>query len=212
MGRRLVKFLLCSLCVHFALFWALWHTGPAKWGTARNADSLVASASPLRVTIAAPKKTPVPQPTLPVEKSAHPTPAELPLTTPEVQPPETRDLVNATSQNYVPTGLLTRLPRPVTHIDLNTAAINEVAIAGEIKLTILINVNGAVDEVIASAEDENTREFADRVAERFKYARFMPGEINGKAVKSELRISVVGGSVDTSGADLLSTRDRDGGI
>lgn len=212
MGRRLVKFLLCSLCVHFALFWALWHTGPAKWGTARNADSLVAAASPLRVTIAIPKKTALPQATLPIEKAAGPTPAALPLTTPEAQAPETRGLADATSPNYMPTGLLTRLPRPVTQIELNTAAINAVAIAGEIKLTILINVNGTVDDVIASVKDENAREFADRVAERFKEARFIPGEINGKAVKSELHISVVGENADTSGADLRGTRDRAGGI
>lgn len=73
------------------------------------------------------------------------------------------------------------------------------AVTGNITLTVFINADGTVADVISSIETENAREFADRVAARFKGARFSPGEINRKAVKSKLHITVVGEELDTPG-------------
>lgn len=97
----------------------------------------------------------------------------------------------ATVEDYLPAGGLTRLPAPLSEIDLNLPAINGIEVAGQIDLTILIDAKGMVADVISSVEAEHLRALSERVAARFKSARFIPGEINGIAVKSRLQITVV---------------------
>lgn len=94
-------------------------------------------------------------------------------------------------QDYFPMGRLTRRPFPLADIDLDDTALDEVAVEGSIELTILVDVDGSVVRVTASANRDNAREFADRIAARFQSVRFSPGEIDGKAVKAELQITVV---------------------
>ena len=89
--------------------------------------------------------------------------------------------------NYSAVGRLTRLPEPVVDIDLNVAGINDIADAGKIEMTILVNEAGIVIDVIPVIGSESARAFVERVAQRFKSTRFTSGEINGKAVKSQVR-------------------------
>ncbi|MGV3741388.1 MAG: hypothetical protein ACO1NO_03650, partial [Burkholderiaceae bacterium] len=98
----------------------------------------------------------------------------------------------ADMSDYLPIGRLTRLPMLIGEIDLNVPDISAVAIGRELILTIMINTDGTVAAVESTDESEDARVFAQRVAERFKHARFVPGEIDGIAVKSQLRIVVVG--------------------
>jgi hypothetical protein len=93
--------------------------------------------------------------------------------------------------DYYSVGQLTRLPVPVAPIDLNESAFNGSGFAGTIELTILILANGLVSEVVTSSENDDARTFAELVAARFRNARFVPGEINGTAVNSRLRVTVV---------------------
>ncbi|MDB5762388.1 MAG: hypothetical protein JWQ21_1383 [Herminiimonas sp.] len=102
-----------------------------------------------------------------------------------------RDSALLPNQDYLPLGRLTRLPVPVADIDLNVAEISDVALPGTIELTVLINADGTVADVVMPIKNERTRVFADRVAERFKSARFIPGEMDGRAIKSRLEITVV---------------------
>ncbi|MDQ9169781.1 energy transducer TonB [Oxalobacteraceae bacterium R-40] len=94
-------------------------------------------------------------------------------------------------QEYVTTGKLTRLPAPIAEIDLDVDEVKEVAVAGSVRLRILINADGTVAEVLSADDDEALRVFSERVAGIFKRTRFTPGEINGRAVKAQLEINVV---------------------
>ncbi len=96
-----------------------------------------------------------------------------------------------TLPEYLDTGRLTRLPAPATEVDLNIAELQAMSLTGFVKLTILIEANGTVSHVLSSAENDDLRDFAQQVAEIFKRARFIPGEVNGKPVRSQLDITVV---------------------
>jgi len=99
-------------------------------------------------------------------------------------------------RDYVIAGRLTRLPVPITDIDLNVAGINDSDVTGKVELTVLVDGAGAVVDVIPAIEMESARAFAERIAARFRIARFKPGEINGKAVNAQLRITVVSESIE----------------
>ena len=93
--------------------------------------------------------------------------------------------------DYAIAAQLTRLPQLLSSIDLNVPSMNESTYHGKISLRILINADGTVDEVLTSIDTEQARDFADRVATQFQNARFKPGEVRGRAVKSQLQITVV---------------------
>jgi hypothetical protein len=99
--------------------------------------------------------------------------------------------VSESHQDYVTTGKLTRLPTPIAEIDLDVDEVKEVAVAGSVRLRILINADGTVAEVLSADDDESLRAFSERVAGIFKRTRFTPGEIDGRAVKAQLEINVV---------------------
>jgi len=113
--------------------------------------------------------------------------------------PKTNEEINSVKQvsekqsfsGYFLPDRLTRLPTPLTDIDLNATEIDEVALEGEIELTLLIDADGTVTDILTSVDQDNARIFADRVAARFQNARYSPGEINGTAVRSQLRIKIV---------------------
>ena len=75
-------------------------------------------------------------------------------------------------------------------------------------MTILVNEAGIVIDVIPVIGSESARAFVERVAQRFKSTRFTPGEINGKAVKSQVRITVVSENLPVSMSDEQNTPVR----
>jgi hypothetical protein len=95
------------------------------------------------------------------------------------------------AEEYALSGRLTSLPTPLADIDLNTSSINSGSFAGKTELTLLIGANGIVDEVITASEPEEARAFLEQVAVRFKNTRFKPGEIDGRAVKSRLQVTII---------------------
>ncbi len=111
------------------------------------------------------------------------------------------EIADADANSYLTAGRLTRLPVPVADIDLNVAGINDIADVGKIEMTILVNEIGIVVDVIPAIELDSAHAFAERIAQRFKDARFIPGEINGKVVKSQLHITVVSENLPLSMTD-----------
>lgn len=97
----------------------------------------------------------------------------------------------STNQDFVTVDSLTRMPVPVTNIDLDVAEIRDLAAASAVSLAILIDADGSVIDVINMHTEPSSKLFAEKVAEVFRRARFVPGEINGKAVKARLEINVV---------------------
>lgn len=95
------------------------------------------------------------------------------------------------SSGYMPSGRLTRAPHALTDIDLNADDISHTGFAGEVVLTLLIEPDGSVADVLVPTDDADAAAFAELVAARFRSARFSPGEIDGRPVRSELRIKVV---------------------
>lgn len=98
-------------------------------------------------------------------------------------------------QDYSTAGTLTRLPSPITNIDLDVADVKEVAVPGSVRLTLFIDADGMVTQVISASEDDALHAFSTHVAEIFKRARFTPGEVNGMAVKAQLEIEIVSESM-----------------
>lgn len=99
--------------------------------------------------------------------------------------------------DYHTPGRLTRLPFPLAEIDLNEAAIDEVAIEGSVELTVSVNEDGTVANVSTANKNENVRRFVDRIGALFLTVRFSPGEIDGKAVKAQFKIEVVSEALTT---------------
>jgi hypothetical protein len=205
MSARIKFFLLCSMLMHAAAAWALLWNSAAEQGTARTSTSKISVSAITAVRLAGP--TMVPESSLQQLSS---------LRLQEVAGPENDQnaasetssrqaplaeqpaLADATDMSdYLPVGRLTRLPVPIGEIDLNVPDISAAAVGGELILTIMINADGTVAAVESTIESEDGRVFAQRVTERFKHARFAPGEIDGAAVKSQLRIVVVGEEMPT---------------
>jgi hypothetical protein len=187
MTVRPLGFLLCSLGLHLALFW------PAPRGTGPFESGVVhaRSVAPVSVQLIAERKPePAPQPA-PVTKAEPPT--------------ATKDTNNASKQSappaapaYQPQGRLTRVPAPMPGTDLT---VEPLPFSVKIEFTVLVDARGAVADVTYPPQPGRlTRVFADRVVERLKTARFTPGEIDGKPVPSELKMTIVTEQLPTSDA------------
>lgn len=110
--------------------------------------------------------------------------------------------VPQTRESYSPSGRLTRMPSPVTNIDLNIAEIDAAAMTATIELTVLVRADGTVADVSTFVQDDKARHFADLIASRFLSARFSPGEIDGKAVNAEFKAIVISEPISNPSADL----------
>ncbi|MBC3870493.1 energy transducer TonB [Undibacterium oligocarboniphilum] len=191
MNARLLKFLLCSLALHLTCLWIFWRGDFAPYGTVKTLPGKVTAPSGLTIRIVASSKNQ--NPAIPVP-SKEEVPAETHDSSVNIKNSNEQAKLqteNVLSENYFPAGSLTRLPEPVTDIDLNIPAIDEVAVAGKTELTLLIDSDGTVVNVLESGENEDEWAFSRLIAQHFRNARFIPGEINGKAVKSALKITVI---------------------
>lgn len=93
--------------------------------------------------------------------------------------------------DYMPAERLTRQPMLLDEIDLSAPSLQEGAIEGEIDLVILIESSGLVSEVIAGTPGTEAVMYVEMLRDRFRKARFLPGEIDGRAVRSALKIIVI---------------------
>lgn len=196
MSSRFIQFSLGSLCLHFAVFWLIVYAEPFQHGLTLGTNQAVPA---LAVRIIAPALDQPPfsqQESMGTERSDAPQPSveKIPelIPAPITEPVAIARRTEAVEfQDYLSTGQLTRLPAPLADIDLNVAEISDLAFTGETQITLLIDEKGVVTDIRSSTETEDARRFIERVAERFRNAQFRPGEINGKAVKSRLKIAVI---------------------
>jgi hypothetical protein len=196
---RRIPFILCTIALHLIALWWSWQHVSGE-GLASHTDSKGSGASVLNIHFVQHQHTP-PQTAKssvsPDAGSRFPEPAVitspmsetdlLPVGYETTQPTEdTRESVE-----YVSSGRLTRLPTPLEDIDLDLPDISGIAANGMVEMTLFIDSSGSVADVLALADTEDLRLFSNLVAERFRKARFAPGEINGRPVKSQLKITVV---------------------
>jgi hypothetical protein len=188
---------LCSASLHLASVGMCWEGDVVETGMATG----VLTSNPMHIAYIT---------ILPENMSKPPSEAwdgqmqalENTTTTPLLHRPEDTDVAKskqepttqqqeAVPSGYLSAGRLTRAPRPVTDIDLNDPALNNLAFTGELELTLLIDVDGTVANVVIPVQSGSGENFANHIAERFRHARFSPGEIDGKRVRSEMKIKVV---------------------
>lgn len=194
MSARLVLFCICSVLLHLATILLLFNSEKFAADYSQSRPAPAAHANALIVNLLhfeKPLATPILQ--APVAPLAFTTPADSPraeVMPTAVQPPmPPREL--EPDSGFAKAGTLTRRPLPVDDVDLDVRAIDEVAITTTIELTVLVDVDGTVAGVSTAVDDPTAKIFAERVAERFLKVRFRPGEIDGKSVRSEWRITVV---------------------
>jgi hypothetical protein len=185
------KFFLSSICIHFALFWLLWQNGTVEYGAASSGKMSRSKSDVLTARLILDENLPVRVIHQTLNEIAPSTKTELPIQFSESANISEVAPQAVTYHDYLTVGNLTRLPEPITEIDLDVAGINDILISGKVELTVLINEAGMVVDVIPEVEVESEREFAEIVAQHFRSAHFTPGEINGRAVNSQLKITVV---------------------
>jgi hypothetical protein len=185
------KFLLSSICIHFALFWLLWHNGTVEYGTASSRKMSTSKTDVLTARLILDENLSAQVINRTLNEIAPSARTELPIQSDESDNTAEVAPQAVAYQDYLTAGNLTRLPEPITEIDLDVAGINDILVTGKVELTVLINEAGMVVDIIPEVEMENEREFAEVVAQRFRSAHFTPGEINGRAVNSQLKITVV---------------------
>lgn len=194
-NRRLASVFLCSILMHLAALLVLvlvlvpGQGGMFQHGLSHRDESPGAQA--LAVYL-------VPRRTMSAQPAIRSTQAQAAISgkdlamKPKETPAVARPLPQAARvQGFVPAGRLTRRPSPVGIVDLDVAAIDEVAVGGEVELTVFVDEDGSVVDVSATTQDERAQVFADRVAARFRFARFTPGEVDGIPVRSEWHVAVV---------------------
>jgi hypothetical protein len=200
-----VGFCVFSVCLHVAALPLLWQHTSFMRGAASAGTGLDRAPAVLRVAMVSNDMTRQPiAPTMTHRKDAAKEPQPIPVlaaaysfagAAPSIQaaadPVFEQGPVAAIPDGYSPQGRLTRLPAPVADIDLDVPELSNSGIAGTIDMTLFINANGTVANVLASVTEDQMHAFAQLVAERFKNSRFLPGEIDGKAVNSMLKITVV---------------------
>jgi hypothetical protein len=189
MRTRLIPFLLCSVCLHLALLWLLRDHTPVEHGMApgRHAQGM-RQALAVRIAGAdgrqAAREAPDASAVIPQRPAASTAAKAIPDSLP-------RDEASPGTPEYWPQGRLTRRAAPLGEIRLDLADGGDFAFRGALELTLHIDANGVVTDIVSPAETEDARRFADYVASRFRSARFSPGEIDGRPVPSQLRIVVV---------------------
>lgn len=192
MNLRPIMTFAAVVLLHFILFFLIWNAGANPHDKFERAILTTAHSTKLSVSLinkfafapAVPTVTHLQNPTI-------------------VKAQESSDQIEDLIQNnsptqsqptalYIAAGLLTKLPTPAEPIDLDIGEHRNLLIPKEIEFNILIDANGAVVDAkpTPSTDIAAYREYVDHISARFKNARFLPGEIDGKAVNTELAIVV----------------------
>lgn len=102
------------------------------------------------------------------------------------------EVANGSSTYYWPYDRLDESPQVLEDVDLNTPDIYALTRNGKVFVTLLINANGYVDEVLVENDDSQPEMLNLRriLVERFQEARFTPGMLGGRAVAVSLPVTV----------------------
>lgn len=84
---------------------------------------------------------------------------------------------------------LTQHPRIGKDVDLYSPVLDSYVETGRLTARIFIDEKGGVDFILVDATDLPPV-FAEHVKRSFSAARFVPGELDGRPVKSQIRIEV----------------------
>ena len=180
-----------SLMIHVAGLWLLSGIGSVEYGKAGEARA-AGQDSPVMTVAFVANEAPVLSKISPkIETESLATVEEMRAITQQDIESSKQSSISDSRRDYFPPGRLTRLPFPLTDIDLNVSEIDDVAFEGVIELTLWVEADGTVAHVETTSDHDGARQYADRVAARFERALFSPGEIDGKAVRSKVQITVV---------------------
>jgi hypothetical protein len=197
MNAHIAKFSICSLGLHFVVLFYFWHIRPFEQGGVPHANDVPVTVSARLIAKRAASKPPHSAEKEDKEdRTTAKQPSNLPSEVKNSEPPAEQEFLP--SNDFLSAGKLTLKPGPITPIDLNIAEISGIAFSGSVELAILIDVDGTVVDVIPSTDADNAEEFIERVVERFRGARFSPGEINGRPVRSQVRVTVVSEELPSS--------------
>jgi len=188
---RWVAVLAFSVSLHLVLLWLLGQGETVKYRSIQTSKDRGAGTAALSVRLIA-NDSFAPQTELLGPERAEFAAFEGPRTAGKslIDPTEAQpDDIDA--HTYYSARQLSRTPFPLSNIDLDVLAIDEVAFAGAIELTILVEADGTVARVSSKVDRDDVRTYVDRVAARFQRTQFSPGEIDGRAVRSKLHITVV---------------------
>lgn len=123
------------------------------------------------------------QDTPPLPSSVAPIDGAHPLVGPEA------DIFPLPSALYLSAKSLSVKPTPISKIDLDAPEFDGYLIPGRLTARLYISETGSVDSIVVD-QSNLPPIFSGKVINTFSQARFAPGEINGKAVKSQIRIEV----------------------
>lgn len=121
--------------------------------------------------------------------------------------PDLASFVPLSIDDYLPTTLLDRPPKPRTAIDTKVNFRGMVGLVGEVELMLLISSSGRVDEVLnlgASLPDF----IVEEAVARFKGVEFAPGMLAGVEVRSRMRIRLSPPSRDELLGNPYSAKER----
>ncbi|MEN3295764.1 MAG: hypothetical protein V7642_5017 [Burkholderiales bacterium] len=90
---------------------------------------------------------------------------------------------------YYAANQLTKRPQAAAAIDLDPLQIHGVIATGKMVILLWINEHGTVDNVELEQSDLPSQ-FGEAALTAMRDARFVPGELNGRAVRSKLKIEV----------------------
>ncbi|MEO8135180.1 MAG: energy transducer TonB [Betaproteobacteria bacterium] len=90
---------------------------------------------------------------------------------------------------YYPTSLLSRRPEALAEPQLDDPVAKAVIASGKMVMTLWINDKGEVDKAVLDGSDLPGL-FAEPTINAFSRIRFKPGELNGQAVRTVMKIEV----------------------
>ncbi len=103
--------------------------------------------------------------------------------------PEAANAASPTSLDYLPRDRLSVPPRPIGFVDVPFPPEVTQAVHLAVQLTLFIDEQGTVQRVRIDGPDVGPV-LEEAARSSFMQARFAPGELNGRAVRSQLRIEV----------------------
>lgn len=143
-----------------------------------------------------PRASPMPPPELPAADLPQPSP---PVFSSILSDPASRPAGELDVADFFPSSMVTVSATALADIDLDTVVRDVTTLPSELELTLLIDEQGNVVDVISyPVEISAQTTLVEKIGTVFKQAKFKPAEIDGRPVKSQLRIVVRSDAISVS--------------